>query len=81
MRNAEGGTIQNIDELEFIFFCIDGVAAKLGVPTEKVYLALTRNSDILFEYIVPEYSILHTQGKEYIVDDILNVMQEKGVKV
>lgn len=81
MRNVEKSAIQNIDELEFVFFCIDSVAAELGVPPEKVYLALTGSSDILFEYIVPEYSILHTQGKEYIVDDILNVMQERGVKV
>ena len=26
-----------------------------------------------------EYEILHTQGKEYIVDDIIEVMKERGV--
>lgn len=73
---------QNIEksrELEFAIFCIENVAAKLGVSAEKVYNALTEKSDILNDYIIPEYEILHTQGKEYIVDDIIEVMKERGV--
>ena len=73
---------QNIDksrELEFAIFCIENIAAKLGVSAEKVYDALTEKSDILNDYIIPEYEILHTQGKEYIVDDIIEVMKERGV--
>lgn len=73
---------QNIEksrELEFAIFCIENIAAKLGVSAEKVYDALTEKSDILNDYIIPEYEILHTQGKEYIVDDIIAVMKERGV--
>ena len=73
---------QNIEksrELEFAIFCIENIAAKLGVSAEKVYDALTENSDILNDYIIPEYEILHTQGKEYIVDDLIEVMKERGV--
>ena len=73
---------QNIEksrELEFAIFCIENIAAKLGVSAEKVYDALTEKSDILNDYIIPEYEILHTQGKEYIVDDIMEVMKERGV--
>lgn len=73
---------QNIEksrELEFAIFCIENVAAKLGVSAEKVYNALAEKSDILNDYIIPEYEILHTQGKEYIVDDIIEVMKERGV--
>ena len=73
---------QNIEksrELEFAIFCIENIAAKLGVSAEKVYDALTEKSDILNDYIIPEYEILHTQGKEYIVDDIIDVMKERGV--
>ena len=32
-------------------------------------------------YIVPEYEVLHTQSREYIVDDLLDVMKERGVEV
>lgn len=73
---------QNIEksrELEFAIFCIENIAAKLGVSAEKVYDALTEKSDILNDYIILEYEILHTQGKEYIVDDIIEVMKERGV--
>ena len=73
---------QNIEksrELEFAIFCIENIAAKLGVSAEKVYDALTEKSDIFNYYIIPEYEILHTQGKEYIVDDIIEVMKERGV--
>jgi hypothetical protein len=73
--------IQNSSELEFAVFCIENLAQRLGVRSEKVYQALTENSDILNSYIVPEYEILHTQSKEYIVDDILELMKERGVEV
>lgn len=71
--------IEKLRELEFAIFCIENIAAKLGVSAEKVYDALTEKSDILNDYIIPEYEILHTQGKEYIVDDIIEVMKERGV--
>ena len=41
----------------------------------------TEKSDILNGYIVPEYEVLHTQSREYIVDDLLDVMKERGVEV
>lgn len=75
-----GKNITN-DELEFAVFCIESVASRLGVDGEKVYRAFTGKGDILNGYIVPEYEILHTQSKEYIVDDILELMKERGVTV
>lgn len=74
-------TIKNFRELEFVVFCIENVAAKLGVRAERVYKAFTEESDILNGYIVPEYEILHTQSKDYIVNDLLNVMKERSVEV
>lgn len=73
--------IKNSSELEFAVFCIENVAAKLGVDAERVYQAFTEQSDILNGYIVPEYEVLHTQSREYIVDDLLDVMKERGVEV
>ena len=71
--------MKNSNELEFAVFCIENVAARLGVDAERVYQAFTEKSDILNDYIVPEYEVLHTQSREYIVDDLLDVMKEKGV--
>lgn len=73
--------IKNSNELEFAVFCIENVAAKLGVNGERIYQAFTEKSDILNGYIVPEYEALHTQSREYIVDELLDVMKERGVEV
>lgn len=79
MNNEE--YIKNSNELEFALFCIESIAEKAGVGAKKVYDALAKKSNILQSYIVPCYDILHTQGKEYIVEDILCVMKEKGVYI
>ena len=63
-------------ELEFAIFCIENVADKLNIDAPKVYSMLTEQTNILNEYIIPEYEILHTQSKDYIVDDIIEVMKE-----
>ena len=73
--------IRNSEELEFAVFCIENVAAKLGVGAERVYRAFTEKGDILHGYIVPEYEILHTQSREYIVEELLDVMNERGIEV
>lgn len=75
------GSIQNSNELEFAVFCIENVAEKLGIDAKRVYQAFAEKSDILHGYIVPEYEILHTQSREYIVNDLLDVMKERGVEL
>lgn len=66
--------IKNSGELEFAIFCIESVAIKLGVDAEQVYKAFTQKSDILNGYIVPEYEVLHTQRRDYIVEE-LNIVR------
>ena len=68
-------------ELEFAIFCIENVASRLHVDAQKVYVALSEQTNILNDYIIPEYEVLHTQSKDYIVDDIIDVMHERGVKL
>ena len=68
-------------ELEFAVFCIENVASRLNADGRKVYAALTEQTNILKEYIIPEYDVLHTQSKDHIVDDIIDIMKEKGVKL
>ena len=68
-------------ELEFAIFCIENIASRLHVDAQKVYVALSEHTNILKDYIIPEYEVLHTQSKDYIVDDIIDVMHERGVKL
>lgn len=74
-------SIKDSKQLEFAVFCIESTAVRLGVDAERVYKALTESSNILKGYIVPEYEILHTQSKEYIVNDIIELLKERGVEV
>ena len=68
-------------ELEFAIFCIENIASRLHVDAQKVYVALSEQTNILKDYIIPEYEVLHTQSKDYIVDDTIDVMHERGVKL
>ena len=68
-------------EIEFAIFCIENVASRLHVDAQNVYVALSEQTNILNDYIIPEYEVLHTQSKDYIVDDIIDVMHERGVKL
>jgi len=71
--------ITDARELEFAIFCIENVALFLGKKGPEVYHMLTTDGNILNEYIIPEYEMLHTQDKEYIVNDIVRVMKERGI--
>ena len=70
---------QNNRELEFAVFCIESVAQALGKPSDAVYRSLAGKDGLLHRYIVPSYDVLHTQGKDYIVNDICELMAQQGV--
>lgn len=65
-------------KMEFIVFCIENIADHFHADAADIYDFLARRTDILKKYIVPGYDVLHTQGKEYIVNDIAAVMLEEG---
>lgn len=68
-------------ELEFVVFCIENLAIRLKRDTIEIYELLTEKSNILDEYIIPNYEMLHTQDKEYILDDIITVIEEEGIEI
>ena len=63
----------------FSVFCIESLADELSMPGDKVYMLLTEESDILDNYIIPYYDALHTQGKDYIVRELVGLMKKQGV--
>ncbi|MDO4224036.1 MAG: DUF3791 domain-containing protein [Acinetobacter sp.] len=64
--------------LEFILFCIDFIAQKLEQSPDVIYQKL-RDSGLLQDYIIAHYDVLHTQDKDYIIDDIVALMKAKGI--
>lgn len=65
--------------LEFTIFCIDILSEYLEKDTKEIYRLLKYETDILDSYIIPCYETLHTQSKKYIVEDIIEVLKERGV--
>ena len=55
---------------EFVVFCIENTAAKLGVSAQQLFLELKR-TDGIRTFLYPSYPALHTQSKEYIVDETI----------
>ena len=60
-------------ELEFSIFCIENLALKMHMKPRDTYDILAKKTDLLQTYIIPSYDVLHTQDKEYIVNDIINI--------
>ncbi len=66
-------------EIEFAVFCIENIADYLNMNAKDIYHLLGVESRILYEYVVPSYEPLHTQSKEYIITEIIDIMKQKGL--
>lgn len=61
-------------QIEFAVFCIENTAKRLGTSGQEVYRALCQ-TDGINTFIIPSYDILHTQSKDYIVDETLEYLR------
>ena len=68
----------NEKQLEYVIFCIENLAERCGTTGVEMH-ALLKKSALLTDYVIPSYAALHTQSKQYIVDDIFAVMRERGL--
>lgn len=66
--------------LEFVTFAIGSVAERLQRDTSDIY-RIFKKLNVIGGYLVPAYGVLHTYGRQYLVDDLLDFIQEKGVKL
>lgn len=66
------------DTVEFATYRIGNLSCRLGLNARDVYERL-ETSGILNGYIAPSYDVLHTFGKEYLMEDLTDYMREKGV--
>lgn len=66
------------NNIDFVTFCIGNLSRRLNLSAVEVYRRL-KESGILTDYIVPSYDVLHTFGKEYLMEDLTEYMREKGV--
>lgn len=64
-------------QLDFVTYCVGNLADRLNMSASKVYKML-QSTDILNGYMIPCYDVLHTFGKEYIMDDLINLLKKRG---
>ncbi|WP_165046074.1 MULTISPECIES: DUF3791 domain-containing protein [unclassified Adlercreutzia] len=68
----------SIEQIEFVTYCIGNLSKRLGLSQSEIYNMLA-TSGILDGYIIEAYDVLHTFGKEYLMDDLVEYMHEKGL--
>lgn len=68
-------------KLAFAASCVEGAARKLGVPYIEVYERM-KKVELIDNYILKHYDTLHTESREYLIEDIiecLNNWEKKAV--
>lgn len=67
-------------ELTFVVFILHALGQHWNMTTPEVYEILN-TTGILDDYIIKCYDVLHTLGKEYLIEDITEFVREKGIDV
>lgn len=67
-------------EMQFSVFMIHQLAEKWHMTPAEVYHTLSK-TQILDDYIIKYYDVLHTQGEQALVEDISGYAREKGIAV
>lgn len=65
-------------ELNFTIYCVGIMAERLGKTEREIY-DLFSSVNLIDDYIVPCFDVLHTFSKDYIIDDLLAVIKKKEV--
>jgi hypothetical protein len=68
------------NELTFITFLLYQLSEAWNISPSSVYKVLSK-ANVIDGYILPCYDTLHTLGSRYLVEDITELMHERGVEV
>ncbi|MCR5770300.1 MAG: DUF3791 domain-containing protein [Butyrivibrio sp.] len=68
------------ESFSFVIYMIHACANKWGKFPSEVYALLTK-ADCINKYLVPHFDILHTQSTNYIIDDIVEYLGVRGIKI
>lgn len=60
-------------KLAFAASCVEGAARKLGVPYIEIYERM-RKVDLISKFILPHYDTLHTESREYLIEDVIECL-------
>jgi len=71
---------RNDDQLRFCVFIINQISKVKNKPSDVVYSFLAE-SGILDDYIIGCYDTLHTLGREYLIEDITGLLNDRGFEL
>ena len=66
----------NEKEMDFVVYCVENLANYISEDSVKVF-DLLDESDLIEGYILKFYDILHTQSKEWIVEDLVEQLEKR----
>ena len=61
---------------DFVIFCLEEYKTRYNLNGKEVYDLFNKYN--LFDYLENGYEVLHTQGKEYIINDICDYLKIRG---
>ena len=70
----------NKEIFSFVIYIIHACANKWNVLPSEVYDAMDKTKCIS-DFLVRHYDIIHTQGTDYIVEDVSDYLKERGISV
>lgn len=67
----------NEKEMDFVVYCVENLANYINEDSVKVFDLLDEN-ELIEGYILKFYDILHTQGRDWIVEDLVEQLEKSG---
>jgi hypothetical protein len=59
----------------FQIFCLESYRSVTGISGQAALMEFRRNN--VFDYLSTGYEVLHTQGKNYLVADIVDFIERR----
>ena len=66
-----------IEKIHFAVFVIGAMSERWNLPTNETYRILNE-SGIMDDYVLDLYDVVHTLGREALVDDICEKIKSSG---
>ena len=69
------------EQLYFAIYCITALSRNLNMDPSEVYELISERTNIFDDYIIKYYDILHTQGEDYIVSEIIKLLKGEELEI
>ena len=74
LHSSQSAPVVDGKVMEFVIFAIESAAQKLGIPAPTLYNRLEK-LNLIRQYLISGYDMLHTQSREYIADTLVEVLE------